>query len=148
MFRHLEGGAYDGQPCICTRECPAVCNGDCGCEACVRGWIDAGMDELIGGDLGNNADRVERSLVYSYSGRVSRPRSVPACASRASDRAACRVRKRDLRMTIQIRRNPTPNTAATASGSPTSGECSRSRHNTKASAADPTMIRKPVIDLA
>jgi hypothetical protein len=50
-FRRGVGG-HDGQPCICTRDCPAACGGDrCGCEACSRAWIDSGLDVLIGTTL-------------------------------------------------------------------------------------------------
>jgi hypothetical protein len=47
-MRHPDAGIYDGEPSTCTRECPAVCDGDCGCEACLRAWMDAALDELIG----------------------------------------------------------------------------------------------------
>lgn len=29
-----------------TRECPAVCDGACGSEACTRAWLDNDLDEL------------------------------------------------------------------------------------------------------
>src|SRR5437867_1305892 len=48
LMRHPDGGAYDGQPCTCTGQCPAVCDGKCGCEACLRAWFDSGLDQLIG----------------------------------------------------------------------------------------------------
>ena len=41
-------GVYDGHRCVCTRECPAVCNGKCGCDACTGAWLDNDLDELIG----------------------------------------------------------------------------------------------------
>jgi hypothetical protein len=47
LLRYPDIGIYDCQRCMCTRECPAVCDGDCGCEACLRAWIDSGIDELI-----------------------------------------------------------------------------------------------------
>ena len=46
--RHPRGGTYDGQPCTCTRQCPAVCDGACGCEACLRAWFDSQLDDLVG----------------------------------------------------------------------------------------------------
>ena len=49
LMRYPGVGGHGGQPCICTRECPAACDGDrCGCEACTRAWIDSGLDVLIG----------------------------------------------------------------------------------------------------
>ena len=47
-IRYPGVGGHDGDPCTCTAKCPAACDGECGCEACERAWIDAGMDELIG----------------------------------------------------------------------------------------------------
>ena len=47
LSRHADGD-YDGQRCICAADCPMVCDGECGCEACTRAWIDAGLDTLIG----------------------------------------------------------------------------------------------------
>ena len=48
LARFPSGGEYDGHLCICTDNCPVCCDGGCGCEACLRAWIDAGLDELIG----------------------------------------------------------------------------------------------------
>jgi hypothetical protein len=37
-------GMFDGQRCVCTRECPLACDGKkCGCEARTREWFDAGL---------------------------------------------------------------------------------------------------------
>ena len=48
LLRYPGVGGHDGHRCICTAKCPAACDGDrCGCPACERAWIDAGMDELI-----------------------------------------------------------------------------------------------------
>lgn len=40
LRRYPGTGTNDGEPCICTRECPAVCDGRCGCEACLYAWLD------------------------------------------------------------------------------------------------------------
>jgi hypothetical protein len=53
MMRYPGVGGQDGIACICTRECPAACDGECGCEACMRAWIDSGMDVLIGTTWGS-----------------------------------------------------------------------------------------------
>jgi hypothetical protein len=46
LLRYPYSGEHDGQRCTCTRECPAVCDGDCGCEACLRAWLDNDLDCL------------------------------------------------------------------------------------------------------
>jgi hypothetical protein len=47
LLRYPQRGHYDGQPCVCTRTCPAACDGKkCGCEACLRSWLDHNLDEL------------------------------------------------------------------------------------------------------
>jgi hypothetical protein len=50
--RHPPSGAYDGCRCTCMPACAAACDGECGCEACVRAWIDSGLDVLIGATWG------------------------------------------------------------------------------------------------
>jgi len=47
-LRYPSAGGYDGQPCACSRDCPAACDGHCGCEACTRSWLDNGLDEKLG----------------------------------------------------------------------------------------------------
>jgi hypothetical protein len=47
QLHHLDGGAYNDQPCTCTGKCLAACDGECGCEALLRAWIDAELDRLI-----------------------------------------------------------------------------------------------------
>jgi hypothetical protein len=56
LLRYPEtDGMHDGHRCVCTSECPAVCDGaKCQCEACLRAWMDAGLDELIGTKLGEH----------------------------------------------------------------------------------------------
>jgi hypothetical protein len=48
QLRYPECGTYDDQRCTCTRECPAGCDGKCGCEACLQAWLDNDLDELTG----------------------------------------------------------------------------------------------------
>ena len=48
LLRYPATGGYDGKPCICTRECPAICDGRCGWEACACSFIDNGLDEKLG----------------------------------------------------------------------------------------------------
>ena len=48
LLRYPATGGCDGKPCICTRECPAVCDGKrCGSEACTRSWLDNDLDEIL-----------------------------------------------------------------------------------------------------
>src|SRR5438067_13395142 len=46
-LRFLDGGTHEGVACTCTRDCPSVCDGACGCEPCTRTWFDAGLDVII-----------------------------------------------------------------------------------------------------
>src|SRR5437879_4874218 len=66
LRRYPGTGQHDGHPCTCTRDCPAVCDGDqCGCQACLCAWIDAGLDKIIGTNwatahsLGRDSDPVQ-----------------------------------------------------------------------------------------
>jgi hypothetical protein len=48
LLRYPYSGGHDGLPCVCTRDCPAACDGDrADAPACERAWIDSGLDELI-----------------------------------------------------------------------------------------------------
>jgi len=48
LLRYPETGGYDGKPCVCTRKCPAACDGRCACEACAKCFVDNGLDEALG----------------------------------------------------------------------------------------------------
>jgi hypothetical protein len=49
FLRFPQTGGYAGAPCLCSRTCPAICDGRCGCEACARSFVDNGLDEKLGG---------------------------------------------------------------------------------------------------
>jgi hypothetical protein len=48
LMRYPSIGAHDGHRCTCTNDCPAACDGTCGCRACEAAWIDADLDQVIG----------------------------------------------------------------------------------------------------
>lgn len=33
-------GYYEDHPCTCTKDCPSVCKGQCGCKACSACYSD------------------------------------------------------------------------------------------------------------
>ena len=58
LLRYPDTGGYNGQPCMCTRECPAACDGKrCGCEACTRSSLDNGLDDLLDDARAHDARR-------------------------------------------------------------------------------------------
>ncbi len=39
--RHEIDGQYAGVPCTCKVDCPSVCKGECGCQACRDAYFDS-----------------------------------------------------------------------------------------------------------
>jgi hypothetical protein len=71
LLRHPDGGMHDGQRRVCSPNCPVVCDGDCGCEAWLRAWLDFQRERGIKKGKADNfavlakAERIlNRTLAY------------------------------------------------------------------------------------